>query len=228
MPLVCLFKMINPRKRFPTHIKRYRYECLMYLQEQLELGFNPQWLITYHYFTPEELLKALRETNNPYGIKDRVGFKSNSRLWNQVSRDKWIQKRREDLDWIIEDTNQIKNLELRDLYGVKRLNNKKKLDSVPPMMWFHEMGKVKHQYHTHQLLEGVLEEFNTKEILEDLFNNVFRYKRKCFSRWKKIDITPVFDPKGLYRYLQKETNINHLSFDPINSRIRHPENLKLI
>ena len=71
----------------------FLHHALLFLQEQLELGFNPQWLITYHYFTPEELFKAIRESHNAYGIGDRYGFKSNKNLWNQVARDKWIKRR---------------------------------------------------------------------------------------------------------------------------------------
>ena len=52
---------------------QYRYDSLLYLQEQLELGFDPKWLITYHYFTPEELLKVLRETENDHGFRNRYG-----------------------------------------------------------------------------------------------------------------------------------------------------------
>ena len=197
---------------------QYRYDSLLYLQEQLELGFDPKWLITYHYFTPEELLKVLRETENDHGFRDRYESKN---LWNQVARDKWIKRRREELDWIIKDTSQIKNLELKHIYGVSRLNNLDKYN-IPPMLFFHEKGKVNLQFHTHQLMSHVPEEFNDQEVLEHLFNKKFRKKRKCFSIWKKIDVTKVYEPKGIIDYLVKETNINHLSLDHENSRVIHP------
>ena len=197
---------------------QYRYDSLLYLQEQLELGFDPKWLITYHYFTPEELLKVLRETENDHGFRDRYESKN---LWNQVARDKWIKRRREELDWIIKDTSQIKNLELKHIYGVSRLNNLDKYN-IPPMLFFHEKGKVNLQFHTHQLMSHVPEEFNDQEVLEHLFNKKFRKKRKCFSMWKKIDVTKVYEPKGIIDYLVKETNINHLSLDHENSRVIHP------
>ena len=146
---------------------QYRYDSLLYLQEQLELGFDPKWLITYHYFTPEEVLKVLRETENDHGFRNRYGSKN---LWNQVARDKWIKRRREELDWIIKDTSQIKNLELKHIYGVSRLNNLDKY-SIPPMLFFHELGKVNLQFHTHQLMSQVPEEF--KQLADDFSKNGF-------------------------------------------------------
>ena len=209
-------KEYKRRERSP-----FRYDSLLYLQEQLELGFDPKWLITYHYFTPEELLKAIREKKNDHGFRDRYGFKYHQNLWNQVARDKWIKRRREELDWIIKDTSQIKNVELKHIYGVSRLNNLDKYD-IPPMLFFHELGKVNLQFHTHQLMSQVPEEFNDKKVLEHLFNKKFRKKRKCFSMWKKIYITKVYEPKGIIDYLVKETNINHLSLDHENSRVINP------
>ena len=199
-----------------------RYDSLLYLQEQLELGFDPKWLVTYHYFNPHELMRFMKETNNEHGFRDRYGIRSNKNLWNQVARDKWIQRRRKELDWIVKDTNQIKNVELKEIYGVKRLN---RLDryKIPPMLFFHELGKVNLQFHSHQLMGQVPEEFNDQEVLEHLFNEGFRKKRKCFSMWKKIDVRKIYEPKGLVDYLVKETNVRHLSLDPENSIVINPK-----
>ena len=224
MGLLCPKLMIKKMKKKSNP---FRHHSLLYLQEQLELGFDPQWLITYHYYTPEELIKAIRESYNAYGIGDRYGFKSNKNLWNQVARDKWIKRRRQELDWIIKDTGQIKNVELKHIYGVSRLNRLDKYD-IPPMLFFHELGKVNLQFHTHQLMSHVPEEFNDQEVLDYLFNNVFRKKRKCFSKWKKIDIRKVYEPVGLIDYLVKETNIKHLSPDLENSLIIHPKTRLII
>jgi hypothetical protein len=122
---------------------------------------------------------------------------------------------------------EIKNLELKHIYGVSRLNNLDKYN-IPPMLFFHEKGKVNLQFHTHQLMSHVPEEFNDQKVLEHLFNKKFRKKRKCFSMWKKIDITKVYEPKGIIDYLVKETNINHLSPDLENSRVIHPKSRLVI
>ena len=44
---------------------------------------------------------------------------------------------------------QIRNVIAKELYGIKRVNHK---DKLPPMFFFHELGKAKLQYHTHLLL----------------------------------------------------------------------------
>ena len=161
---------------------------------------------------------------NDHGFRNRYGRKN---LWNQVARDKWIKRRRKEQDWIIKDTSQIKNLELKHIYGVSRLNNLDKYN-IPPMLFFHEKSKVNLQFHTHQLMSQVPEEFNDQEVLEHLFNKKIRKKRKCFSMWKKIDMTKVYEPKGIIDYLVKETNINHLSPDLENSRVIHPKSRLVI
>ena len=46
------------------------------------------------------------------------------------------------------------------------------------MLFFHELGKVNLQVHTHQLMSQVPEEFNDQEILEHLFNKKIRRQRK--------------------------------------------------
>ena len=203
---------------------RFKNEALTYLYQQLELGFKPQWVITYHYFTAQELLKLMLETNNEHGYRDRYGLRCNKNLWNQVARDKWIDRRRKELDWIVQDTGQIKNVELKELYGVKRLDSLDRY-SVPPMLFFHELGQVKYQYHTHQILSDVPSEFNDQKTLHFFFNNDIRPKRKCFSKWKKIDVTKIYEPEGLIDYLVKETNIRHLSPDLENSLVIHPKKL---
>jgi len=93
------------------------------------------------------------------------------------------------------------------------------------MLFFHELGQVKYQYHTHQILSDVPSEFNDQKTLHFFFNNDIRPKRKCFSKWKKIDVTKIYEPEGLIDYLVKETNIRHLSPDLENSLVIHPKKL---
>ena len=73
------------------------------------------------------------------------------------------------------------------------------------------------------MMSQVPEEFNDQEVLEHLFNEGFRKKRKCFSMWKKIDVRKIYEPKGLVDYLVKETNVRHLSLDPENSIVINPK-----
>ena len=103
------------------------------------------------------------------------------------------------------------------MYIIKRLNQVWKYE-FPNILFFHELGKVKLQYHTHLILpETTL--YNTEEELKDVFNTAVRERSKCISKWKKIDVEEI-EPDDKYSvigYLNKETTSKHLSFDPINS-----------
>ena len=46
-----------------------RIETLKWLHEQVGEGFYPKWFITYHLHHPQELVKPIKETNNPFGYK---------------------------------------------------------------------------------------------------------------------------------------------------------------
>ena len=60
--------------------------------------------------------------------------------------------------------------------------------------------------------------------LIDVFNTTIRNSRKCFSKWKDIDVQEVKgeDKYEVIGYLNKETNSSHLSFDPYNSILPVP------
>ena len=61
---------INNQSQYDHHI-----EMLKYLYDQLELGFNPKYLITYHLKHPRDYLRPMKETNKKYGHRDRIGFR---------------------------------------------------------------------------------------------------------------------------------------------------------
>ena len=196
---------------------RYKYEVLRYLDEQFSMGFNPRWLVTWHLYNPDELIKHQEEIRKLYGHGSRYG--SNQELWKIVDRQKWIKKRRRDIFRIYEDTRKICNVEMKMFYGVKRFNRLHKYqDTIQPMLYFHEMGQARNQYHCHHVLSAV-PEINDKESLSHLFNNKIRNKTRCISGWKKIDVRPIYDEEDLMGYLTKETNIKHLSLDPYSKVI---------
>jgi len=59
--------------------------------------------------------------------------------------------------------------------------------------------------------------YDNEVDLKDVFNTTIRKSRKCFSKWKNIDVTPVSNKYDILGYLNKETNSKHISFDPHNS-----------
>jgi len=209
---------INPKVCINTQ-RDYEYYIgiLLYLYQQLELGVDPYWFITFHYQHPTEHIKTIRETANAFGFKDRIGYKPKSKtsLWNEVASYNYWEYKRNDEDQVIKDASQIRNLILKYLYGIKRLNQTWKY-TYPNLLFFHEKGKTKLQYHTHLLIPKTTNE-TSQEDLYDFFNTQVRKQRKCFSKWKSIDITPVENKYGVVGYLNKETTSKHISFDPYNS-----------
>ena len=92
-----------------------QYETSQYLMEQEALGFNPAYLVTFHYYHPDE------NKSQDNLLKDgRTTFKGN--LWKESPKDKFIRNRRLDVDYLIEDTREIRNVILKELYGIKRLH----------------------------------------------------------------------------------------------------------
>jgi hypothetical protein len=208
-------KPIHPKVCINTQKDYEYYTAVMdYLYNQVEMGFTPKYLISLHYQNTSEYLKPLKETNKPYGFGDRYGFKTNRPLWHQVAWDDFIHYNRNDMDCVSVNASKIRNLILKILYGVKRLNRPDLYD-IPNIFFFHEKGKVKLQYHTHILLP---ECSFTEEELKDLFNTTIRERCKCISRWKDIDVSPVkYDIDGVLGYCNKETRSTHSALDFSNS-----------
>ena len=205
-------KLLRQHKPLPNKwiIKNQsQYETAQYLMEQERLGFNPTYFITFHYFHPDEVKKKMMN------IKDgKPNF--STQLWKENPKDKFIRKRRNDEDYFIEDTGQIKNVILKELYGIKRLNQTWKYE-FPNLMFFYEKGKSQVKFHTHLLIETKNIKYENKEALDFVFNTKIRKARKCFSNWKKIDIEEVNNVRGALSYCNKETNTSTYSIDYQNS-----------
>ena len=187
-----------------------RIATLKFLHDQVGKGFSPRWFITYHLHHPEELVKPIQETNNPYGYKNRYGFEKN--LWKYLPRYKYFDYRRSDKDEVEHDTRKVRNVLLRKGYGIKRFN-KHRVREYPQMIFAHELGKYKLRYHTHLLIPEINKSLNSVNSVENLFSFI-RSKIKCVSRWKSIQIEEVDNTKNLLSYLNKETrkNINPVDY----------------
>ena len=228
--------VINALQRLMIMIKsstnKYKEETVGMLLHQLESGFNPQWVITYHYTHPYERVRAIKETNKPYGYKDRINYLTGGDMWKQVERDASMMRKRKSYSSLIKDTIEIQKVILQYLYDIKHPNKYWKY-KLPPLFFFHEKGRKETKndnftYHTHLILPGVKEEYNDKTTLKDIFSTSIRKRRKCFSQWKEIDVTEIYEPKGAIDYVIKETNRNHTSFDFMSSLIIHPETKEVI
>ena len=194
----------------------YQTETELFLNNQIELGFKPKWFITFHYHHPAEKCWKVIEKYKPLGYGNRIGFKTRNGLWNEVEYYNSLERKRNDYDCLVEDTSQIKNVLLKYLYGINRLNQEWKHE-FPNLFFFHEKGKVKLQYHTHLLIpEKNCKSTNTNDLYRALNSNI-RKKRKCFSKWKTIHIREVDNPYLALSYVNKETNKEHNSLDYENS-----------
>ena len=179
---------------------REKLETELFLQQQLNLGFKPKWFITYHLFNPKE-----------------NKLKSNKSVWKTIPYYNHYTNRRNDYDCIVEDTSQIKNIILKYLYGIKRLNQTWKYD-FPNLFFFHELG-IGAQYHTHLLMPEC--NYENLQVLEFIWNHKLKKKRKCFSKYK-IHIREIDNPKIALDYVNKETSAKHNSLDYLNSHFILP------
>ena len=218
--------MIN----YPTN--KYKEETLGMLYHQLEYGFIPRWLITYHYFHPYERVMPMKETNRPLGYKDRINYITGGDLWKQVGRDKAMMRKRKSYTSLSKDSIEIQKVILQYLFDIKHPNKYWKY-KLPPLFFFHEKGSKKKRndnftYHTHLILPELKDQYNNEETLKDIFSTSIRKRRKCFSMWKEIDVVDVYDPEGCVDYIVKETNHQHSAFDFMASLIIHPETKKVI
>ena len=221
-PLPLVVPINLDRKHIPIHPKCFikdqkQYDhhiaMLVYLQEQLELGFNPKYLITYHLKHPRDYMKPIVENEQQYGHRERVSYRGGGNLWKGVGFDKFMHQMRNDYDFTVKDNKHIKNLIYKWLYGIKVINKDTRL---PRLMYFIEKGRVKLQYHIHILLSGKM--LYDKEVdITDTLNSSIRKRAKCISETKPMHCQKVDKPGVALSYLNKEMSKEHLSLDTQNS-----------
>jgi hypothetical protein len=197
-----------------TMLNKEKDATLQFVLNQINSGFNPKFMITYHYRHPTE--HGWRVIENVSTFNSKWGFKSKKSLWNEVPSYNYYEKRRACEDSTIKDASQVKNVILKYFWGIKRPNQTWKY-KYPPMLFFHEMGRTKLQYHTHLLLPELPDRFNSKDILEDEWNGYVKRSRKCFSRWKKVHVKEITNPYLIANYLVKEVSVHRHSLDYQNS-----------
>ena len=193
------------------------------IEDQIKRGFRPRWFVTYHYHQPSDSLVPEQEGNsNRIGFRDsdrglidpEVNFNHQNRSGAYTAKEK-IKNSREHVE---ENTVDIKNKLLKRLFNVKRLNlYQKKKYNVQPMLFFHEKGKQKIKYHTHLVLPDTKLKLNNERYIQDIFEsnvpNGMKDQCKCLSDKKSIKVIDIYDQKGLFKYLNKETTPEEMSLD---------------
>jgi hypothetical protein len=131
---------------------------LEFVIDQIDKGFDPKFMITYHYRHPSKF--GWRVLENASASNTRWGFKGKKSLWSEVPSYNYYNKRRCCEDSTIQDASQVKNVILKYFWGIKRPNQRWKYP-YPPMLFFHEMGRTRLQFHTHLLLSELPEKYNS-------------------------------------------------------------------
>ena len=187
-------------------MNKEKISSTVYLKRQLELGLNPQWFITYHYFTPDEIKHNEKKS-----------------VWKAIPYYSYITKRRTDYDAVVKDTSHIRNVLYKDLYEIKRPEEYWKYE-FPNVIFHHEKGKSQSKYHTHLILPECINH-NEEKQLTLYMNSTFKKKVKCISH-NRIHVEKIYNPSGILKYLNKETFKEHSSLDWINSNFIQAETCK--
>ncbi len=203
--------LIENQDQYNKHVA-----VLQYLHNQLELGFAPNKMITFHLKHPSEKTRAIKETNNPFGFRDRIGFKTFGDMWHQVPEYKYYENRRNNEFDTTKDVGKVKNLILKYLYGIKRPNQHWKYN-IPNMIFFMEKGKVRLQYHIHLLIDAKGCLSTHLSDIDEIMNTSVKERARCISKRNKIHIKEIDNPTSAVEYLSKEVKNNHYSIDFINS-----------
>ena len=205
--------LIENQDQYNKHIG-----ILQYLHKELELGFQPRKMITFHLKHPSEKSKVIKETNNPYGFRDKIGYTSYGDLWKQVPEYNYYERRRNEEDYTTKDIGKVKNLILKYLYGIKRPNQYWKYD-IPNMIFFLEKGKVKLQYHIHLLVDDTNALSRNLLDQDEIMNTSVKARARCISKRNKVHVKEIDDTNKVVSYLSKEIKGDHYSLDFINSNL---------
>lgn len=171
-----------------------REATLDLLKAQIRRGFQPDWLITFHYASPIERGWNGRCTGIPRPI-------TAPSLYAQPTRT-GIARARNDFFQVSRDARHIRNLLRRAIWGVKRQEQVD--ESETPMIFFHEKGMMNIQYHTHLLLGSTPPEFKTIESIEAVWNGYVLPRAQCLSRTNSVDVRAAETPMRACGYLTKE------------------------
>lgn len=192
-------------------------ECTKaFIREQYQLGFSPDISISYHLSHPTEFGRILKETDFQGTKPDRYSLQISESLWNVVTRDKYYDHIRSDYDSVERDTEHIRNLFLKYLYGCKRVNQEWKHDDIR-FMFFHERNSLG-QYHTHVLLDSTGMITDNIIDIQDILETSVRKRAKCISKQRDIYCSYTQDRDASCEYLTKTVHDGEHGLDWKNSK----------
>jgi hypothetical protein len=135
-----------------------------HVMSQIQWGFQPHWLLTYHYGNPYERGWRVIETSRRWGYR----VPRDHSLWNVVNHDKSLTAKRNDPILVSRDAQHIRNLMLQHTWGIQgdlRAHDR----ATTPMLFVHEKGLQRLQYHTHIVIGELPEPWTTPQAIRKLW-----------------------------------------------------------
>lgn len=238
------FNTIHSLQSRPINNKTTKSSTYKFLREQIRRGCESAWFVSLHFVHPDEFLQEVKETKRPYGFGERIYFDSYGSHWNTIGAYESKVAAKRSLNETHRNIKDIRNKILKNLYGVKRLDRLWNY-KLNPILFFTEKGKYSsikdskdQDFHLHIALPKIdsltfkneknprpVTEKNLRVFLERDLNGL---KRLCKSTSLKrsIDVQEVEEwkggTKGLFYYLNKETDIENKNVDFMNSLMLVP------
>jgi hypothetical protein len=195
-----------------------RLGWVSYLLEDLCEGFQPRYMLSYHYKSPTEsgcslYRRPLSSKNCSAGPRARASSHQPSVL-KQVSRYSALERRRNDPTVISRDACHTRNI-LKQKFWQHSVPRRERVK--PHLYFFHEHGTAGLQIHTHLLISQPPAPFSTAEQIERGWKDLILPKVQVLSRaapgFDIKEIPTVFDEIGRILYLTKEVTTNRPVID---------------
>ncbi len=193
-----------------------RLEIDKFLDRQVQLGFQPKYMVSFHYRSLDETLGS--GTSLPAALTSMTRHTPKTSAWNQVGSYNYYCKHRNDPDSVSRDNQHIRNLILQRHYGIKHL---KSSGHQVSLLFFLEYG-IGVQLHCHLLIPQPLPEFDDDRALAKDWKRYITSHAKCLSRQREPHVRLIDKPTVSLSYVTKETCPGHLSLDFMASIFPEP------
>lgn len=178
------------------------------VMDQIHQGFSPQWMLTYHLGNPYERGWRVIENATRWGYK----IPNDRMLWDSVGYDNSLLARRNDPIQVSKDTKHIRNLLIQHGWGITgslKVHDHKST----PMIFVHERGRERIQYHTHLLIGALPDPLSNANAIQSLWKNEILPRAKCLSRTNSLHVETVTTARGIMEYLSKEIRERDINVD---------------
>ena len=210
---------LSPRLANLQPIRPERHALLKYLWQDLSNGFDPAFMLTYHYKSPAEQGCSLQRPplRPPTSVSSSRPciYSHKGSVLTQVSRYSAIERRRSDIDLVSKDALHIRKILTQQFW---RRTTPRQQRTDPHLYFFHELGRAKLQYHTHVLISMPPDPFtNAPAITQGWIEKILPKATNLSAAQTGVDVKELpdlFQTIGGIIYLTKETSAAHSVLDP--------------